>query len=119
MTTLNDITYIDWQYKLNTIGGVAEGVEDINQCIAIILLTRKGSDPLRPTFGSEVYKYIDYPINIAKPNIIRETIDALSLWEKRIKIKSVSCEIKETNILIKIEWALSDNSSKGSAEVSL
>ena len=65
MTNLNEITYIDWQYKLNKIGSVAEGVEDINQCIAIILLTQKGSDPLRPTFGSDIYKYIDYPINSA------------------------------------------------------
>ena len=54
MTTLNEITYVDWQYKLNSIGSVAEGVEDINQCIAIILLTQKGSDPLIPTFGSDI-----------------------------------------------------------------
>ena len=59
MTNLNEITYIDWQYKLNTIGSVAEGVDDINQCIAIILTTRKGSVPLRPTFGSEIYKYVE------------------------------------------------------------
>ena len=70
MTTLNEITYVDWQYKLNKIGSVAEGVEDINQCIAIILLTQKGSDPLRPTFGSDIYKYIDYPINSAKATVM-------------------------------------------------
>ena len=80
MTTLNEITYVDWQYKLNKIGSVAEGVEDINQCIAIILLTQKGSDPLRPTFGSDIYKYIDYPINSAKANIIRESIEAIEKW---------------------------------------
>lgn len=76
MTTLNEITYVDWQYKLNSIGEVAEGVEDINQCIAIILLTQNGSDPLRPTFGSDIYKYVDYPVNSAKANIIRESVDA-------------------------------------------
>ena len=43
MTTLNEITYVDWQYKLNKIGSVAEGVEDINQCIAIILSKQKGT----------------------------------------------------------------------------
>ena len=61
MTTLDEITYADWQYKLDTIGSVAEGKEDINQCIAIILLTPKGSVPHRPDFGSNIYKYIDYP----------------------------------------------------------
>ena len=45
MTNLNEITYVDWQLKLNSIGGVAEGADDINQCIAIILLTKKGSVP--------------------------------------------------------------------------
>ncbi len=30
MTKLNEITYVDWQVKLNTIGDVAEGVDDIN-----------------------------------------------------------------------------------------
>ena len=39
MTNLIEITYVDWQYKLNGIGGVAEGVDDINQCIAVILTT--------------------------------------------------------------------------------
>ena len=65
MTNLNEITYVDWQLKLNSIGEVAQGVDDINQCIAIILLTKKGTVPHRPTFGSDIYKYIDYPINEA------------------------------------------------------
>ena len=69
MTNLNEITYVDWQLKLNAIGGVAEGADDINQCIAIILLTKKGSVPHRPTFGSDIYKYIDYLLE-EKENII-------------------------------------------------
>ena len=59
MTNLNEITYVDWQLKLNTIGSVAKGVEDINQCIAIILTTPKDSIPHRPTFGSDIHKYVD------------------------------------------------------------
>jgi len=120
MTTLNEITYIDWQYKFNSIGGVAEGVEDINQCIAIILLTQKGTDPLRPTFGSDIYKYVDTPVNSAKANIIRESIDAIEKWETRIKIDSVTVEIIETQIKVKIQWSLkSSNKTQGTAEVSL
>ena len=120
MTTLNDITYIDWQYKFNSIGGVAEGVEDINQCIAIILLTQKGTDPLRLTFGSDIYKYVDTPVNSAKANIIRESIDSIEKWETRIKIDSVTVEIIETQIKVKIQWSLkSSNKTQGTAEVSL
>ncbi len=119
MTNLNEITYVDWQCKLNGIGGVAEGVEDINQCIAIILQTQKGSDPHRPTFGSDIMKYVDYPINVAKANIIRETIDAINLWETRVKINKTEIEINGTTILIKVEWTLAKGNTSGTAEVTL
>ena len=116
---LNEITYVDWQYKLNEIGGIAQGVDDINQCIAIIITTRKGTDPHRPTFGSDVYKYVDYPVNEAKPNIIRETIDAINIWETRINIKSVSAEIDNTQITIRIEWKLKDGNATGKTEITI
>lgn len=119
MTNLNEITYVDWQYKLNGIGGVAEGVDDINQCIAVILTTKKGSVPHRPTFGSDIYKFIDYPVNEAVPNIIRETTDAINLWETRIEVKSIEVEIDEANILLKVEWTLKESNATGVAEVDL
>ena len=107
MTNLNEITYVDWQCKLNGIGGVAEGVEDINQCIAIILQTQKG------------IKYVDYPINIAKANIIRETIDAINLWETRVKVNKTEVEINGSTILIKVEWTLAKGKTSGAVEVTL
>ena len=119
MTILKEITYIDWQYKLNDIGSVAEGIEDINQCIAIIITTPKGTVPHRPTFGSDVYKYVDYPIISAKPNIIRETIDAINMWEKRIKVDSVSVENNEEQLKVKVQWSLVDSDYKGNVEVRL
>lgn len=115
MTTLNEITYVDWQLKLNEIGSLSEGIEDINQCIAIILSTQKGSVPHRPTFGSDILKYVDYPINSAKANIIRETVDAITLWETRVNVDSVSVEIDETQLKIKVQWSLKEDSSVSSA----
>lgn len=114
MTTLNEITYVDWQLKLNEIGSVSEGIEDINQCIAIILSTQKGYVPHRPTFGSDILKYVDYPINSAKANIIRETVDAITLWETRVNVDSVSVEIDKTQLKIKVQWSLKEDSSVSS-----
>ena len=119
MTKLSEITYIDWQFKLDSIGGVAEGIEDINQCIAIILRTPKGSVPHRPTFGSDIYKYIDYPVTSAKANIIRESIDAINLWETRVIVDSVSIDINENQLNVKVQWKLKDSSQTGTAEVQL
>ena len=117
MTTLDEITYADWQYKLDTIGSVAEGAWDINQCIAIILLTPKGSVPHRPDFGSNIYKYIDYPVNEASANIVREATDALTLWETRIEVNNIEVEIDETKITTAIEWTLKDSNTTGYTEV--
>ena len=119
MTTLNEITYVDWQYKLNKIGSVAEGVEDINQCIAIILLTQKGSVPHRPTFGLNILNYIDYAVNIANVNIITETIDAITQWETRVNVTSVLFDVEKANVKIKVQWTLKGKSTTGSTEVTL
>ncbi len=71
-------------------GVIAEGLASLRQCIDIILRTSIGSDPLRPLFGSNVYKYQDAPIDRSIPNIKKSIIEALSIWEKRIKVVSIN-----------------------------
>jgi uncharacterized protein len=95
--TLADITSADWSLALDRqgvlgsgIGSVVQGVADVNQCIQIILTTPKGSDPLRPTFGADVWRYIDSPINTAIPAIVREVTEAILRWEPRVTVVSVS-----------------------------
>ncbi len=88
--TLDDITSADWSLKLGAIGAVVEGVADVDQCVAIIVTTPKGSDPLRPTFGADIWRYIDFPIDVARPAIVRELVDALTLWEPRITMVNVA-----------------------------
>jgi uncharacterized protein len=96
MTTMNtdaislkDITSVDWSLKLGSIGDVAEGVDDINQCLSIILTTPRGADPLRPTFGADLWRYVDSPISFAIPSIAREVSTAIAMWEPRIILQSV------------------------------
>lgn len=117
MTNLNEIKYVDWQPKLNEIGEVAQGIDDINQCIYIILTTQKGSVPHRLTFGSDIFKYVDYPVQEAIPNIIREVIDAISEWETRVEINQVTAGLDEANVKIKIEWKLVDSEITSVTEV--
>jgi len=117
MTTLNEIKYVDWQPQLNQIGEVVQGIDDINQCIYIILTTQKGSVPHRPTFGSDIFQYIDYPVQEAIPNIIREVIDAITQWETRVEIIQVTAELDESNIKIKVEWNLVDSEITSVTEV--
>lgn len=63
---------------------------DIEQCIRIILGSPLGSDPLRPLFGSRVHNYLDWPLETARPHIVRETMTALAAWEPRIEVARVT-----------------------------
>jgi len=94
--TLADIVSADWSLRLDSpgapgsgIGGVVQGINDVNQCIQIILATPKGCDPLRPTFGADVWRYIDVPINTATPAIVREVTEAITRWEPRVTVISI------------------------------
>jgi phage baseplate assembly protein W len=96
-TTLDDIVSADWSLALDTpglpgsgIGNVVQGLADVNQCIRIILTTPKGSDPLRPTFGADVWRYIDSPLNSAVAAIVREVTEAIMRWEPRVTVVSVT-----------------------------
>lgn len=120
MTTLiNNIHSTDWQPKLDEIGAVVENIEDINQCIRIILTTPKGSDPHRPTFGSDLWRYIDYPVKQAIPNIIREAVDAITAWETRVDVKSIRTDVNDSTITMRIEWVFKNTDAVQSIEVTV
>lgn len=96
MATLKSINSKVWGISVLGTGLIAEGIASLRQCIFIILHTSLGSDPLRPLFGSKVYKYQDAPVNIAVPNIKASIIQALSIWEKRIRVLSVTHRYNDT-----------------------
>jgi uncharacterized protein len=97
--TLADITSGDWSLMLDStaeaaglgsgLGNVVQGLADIDQCVRIILTTPKGSDRFRPTFGCDLWQYIDMPINLATAHIVREVYDALTTWEPRLIVETV------------------------------
>jgi len=59
-------------WPLGAIGEVVQGIADVEQCLGIIVTTPRGSDPLRPTFGADIWRYIDFPISLALPAIVSE-----------------------------------------------
>lgn len=80
----------NWQVSIDNPSEIVDGIADITQCIHIILTTVPGSDPLRPGFGSNVYKYLDKPLETMRPQIIHAAIEAINRWEKRIEISACS-----------------------------
>ena len=69
-----------------------QGIADVNQSVAIILTTPKGSDPLRPTFAADLWQFIDYPMNSLLAAVVGEVTQALTMWEPRITIVSITAQ---------------------------
>lgn len=103
---INEIKSAEWSLNLNEIGSVVEGNDDINQCIGIIIRTLKGSDPFRPLFGCDVFKYIDIPQRLAAPGLAKEIGDSVQLWEPRIEVRRVTYVIEGLRIYFSVDWVL-------------
>lgn len=98
------ITSADWSHKVGSYGEIVEGLEDIAQCIRIILGTPKGSDPHRPTFGCDAWQYLDWPTNKALPHIIRECTDAVALWEPRATVTKITASYDLAHVNLVVHW---------------
>lgn len=111
---------LDWSPRLAEIGGVVEGVSDIDQAILIILSTPLRSDPLRPTFGWGGYDYLDLPPARAVPHLVRETWEAIRLWEPRVTLIGVAPQALEGHHWqITVSWELVVNGQVGATQVAL
>ena len=107
MTQLSDISSLHWQPSVSS-NGVVENIADIDQSIRLILKTPKGSDPHRPTFGSNLHRYIDYPVNQVTPHLVRESVEAIREWETRCTLIRVNVSIEETHATLRVRWKLED-----------
>lgn len=109
MTTLvHKITTPNWQPKLGEPGSVVTDFEDIIQSIKIIVTTPKGSDPLRPTFGSDALHYLDMPVNQGTAPLIADVAMAILAWEPRVTLVRVTPRPDLANpghVDLDIEWS--------------
>ncbi|WP_297576169.1 GPW/gp25 family protein [uncultured Deefgea sp.] len=100
-----EIQSSEWSMELGQFDQVVEAFADVDQCLRIIVRTPKGSDPHRPLFGCDIWQHLDKPINQVRPLVIRELIDALSIWEPRIVLLRIEVEAADLHWLnFKIVW---------------
>lgn len=102
-----NITSAYWQLELAK-PGIVQGLSDIQQCIYVICVTKKGTDPTRPEFGCGVYEYIDRPVNIAVPNMKKEIAKAISTYEPRVKIIKILHTVEVEHVTFQIEWKFAE-----------
>ncbi|QBP09859.1 GPW/gp25 family protein [Cupriavidus metallidurans] len=102
------IRYVHWQHRLGALGEAVTGVDDVVQAFSIILRTPKGSDPLRPLFGTRIYQYLDWPIQRARPHVVRESIEALRRWEPRAVVERILSTIDGSRLNLRVPYRLAD-----------
>ena len=81
-------TRLDWQLG-REFGTIAQGANDIMLSLLNILTTRKGSDPHRPRFGSDIFEHLGLPITQAAPLVAASITEAVRIWERRIVLAAV------------------------------
>jgi phage baseplate assembly protein W len=102
---LSEIKATNWSLSLATYGEVVQGLTEISQAIHVIVTTQRGSDPLRPSFGSDIYLYIDRPVTEAIPRMIKAAVDAIRIWETRVKVTRVTYNLDVDGLVeFTIEW---------------
>ncbi|MBG6241327.1 MAG: baseplate protein [Candidatus Symbiopectobacterium sp. Dall1.0] len=110
-------TSVYWQPALNRPGERVSGLADIAQSMRIILGTPCGADLHRPDFGSNLYRYLDMPIEQAIPHVVRETVDALRRWEPRMQLLEVKPRAEAEHLWLRIRWQPITDSTPQMTEV--
>lgn len=73
-------------------GEIVSQLADLEQGIANLVFTPKGSVPTEPEKGCDLLPYMDRPPAVAIPNLLRELWDGLLLWHPRIALREVKVE---------------------------
>lgn len=113
---LTEITSTDFSISLAGAGQVVQSVDDLNQCIRIILTTRPGEDALRPLFGCDIYQYIDGPVT-DRAKIIKSIYDAIELWEPRVVVTKINAVVNLSQLTVSITYRIKNTIDTGQVNI--
>lgn len=92
----------DFSKRVQSKTSAAKYMISIEESIKDILITPLGSRVMRPDYGSLLYTLIDRKIDDDfKIKLTRYTAEAISKWEKRVKLKGVrlnECKANQLSI---------------------
>jgi phage baseplate assembly protein W len=94
---------------------MAEGEEDVEQAIRIILSTVPGERAVRPEFGCDVHAFVFESLEAATYGHIERAVRlALARWEPRITVETVDFSIGDSGstLLIHLTYALQTTNSR-------
>lgn len=93
----------------------------IRNAVRNILLTKKGTMPGIPAFGSRLYE-VPFNMNDSSTHVLikRLILESLTKWEPRLKVENVDVISNSYNsIIAKIDYYFKDSSLRSSVSVKL
>lgn len=115
---VTQIRSVDWSRKVGQLGAIVEQLDDIAQCIRVLLGTPKGAVEHRPLFGCDAWRYLDHPVTEALPHIVRECTDAIAQWESRATVTGITTSYDAEHVYLSIRWIATLGSAGQTTEVS-
>lgn len=90
--------------SLSDYGQIVQGIACYRQRIDIALRTTKGTDPLRPLFGTTIYENIDSNVDRFVPLAKSEIVFAFAKWLPEITLQNVSHTVNMNGaVLLNVE----------------
>lgn len=103
-----------WSYPVgvNHVGGIgtADGVDNVEQAMYVILATTPGERPMRPEFGCPLVDHLFAPLGPATFGQVAADVEqALRRWEPRIELHGVTVgpdPARDGVLLIEVTYSL-------------
>lgn len=96
--------------------------EEIAQSVRMILQTRRGERPYRPTFGARLDRFAFENMDTTTRNLIRqEVVASLQMWEPRIWRIEVTFqpEPQEGELIVNVQYQLRTSGIQDSTQIAL
>lgn len=110
MATIPNTTY--WQLSMDSSNAIVSDLADISQCIRLICGTQQGTDPMRPNFGINKFDFIDKPVTVMVPALVKEITKQIAMWEPRATVKKIVYQIVQSQVMFTIHWVSELGASK-------
>jgi phage baseplate assembly protein W len=107
---MNELIGSGWAFPaaLTPAGTVrlADGVEELDGAIRMILATAPGERVMRPDFGCVIWEQVFAPLNAATLGLLAQAArEALARWEPRIVVEDVTTDVEgEATVLITVGY---------------
>ncbi len=111
---------------MNMLTGKLQSLEDnIKQSIECLLRTAKGERVLNRSFGTNLYKLMDQPINLVKNKVLMEVLASIKEFETRIENVEVSIYKSPNNseavgnLIVDVSYTIKSNGNKDKLELGI